>query len=117
MRLDELDEQMESLFEIIKPIVERPKKEILAELEPLENIQLQVALAYSMNTFLQAYLRLQGAAPRDHPIHRDMNRMKGFQQKLSEIHRKSPELKDLNLKAEETVRFASSSGNESFAKD
>ncbi len=89
-RLGDVEEQLDAMIEAIQPVVEMGSAALLAEMEPLESARMQLSLAYAMNSLFQLYMRIQGGCPEDHPIHKDMERIVSYMDKVGAIEEGAP---------------------------
>lgn len=98
-KLDAIDAQIDDLCMRLQPVIGSSSDAVLAGMPPLHRAKLQATLAYVMNALFYTYLRLQGAAPHDHPVHRNMQLLQQAFEKISAVE----QLPSLNDNA--TTRF------------
>ncbi|KAJ1906877.1 hypothetical protein IWQ60_011982 [Tieghemiomyces parasiticus] len=75
---------IDELNALLKPLLANPLAETLSRLTPDQKAQLEVLLAYSLNTIYWAYLKLSGVQPSAHPVMKELQRIKLYVQKVKE---------------------------------
>lgn len=82
-KLDAIDAQIDDLCMRLQPVIGSSSEAVLAGMPPLHRAKMQATLAYVMNALFYTYLRLQGAAPQEHPVHRNMKLLQQAFDKIS----------------------------------
>lgn len=72
---NELEKKLEPIFAI-------PARQVKTQLLPLERAELHVTLAFAANALFTMYLRTQGLSPERHPVTREVDRVKGYLDKV-----------------------------------
>ncbi|KAJ1969727.1 DNA-binding protein c1d [Dispira parvispora] len=80
----EITHTVDTIHTLIKPLLAMPLTEALSKLSPEERAQMDVLIAYSINTLYWAYLKLNGVPPQEHPVLKELQRIKLYIQKVKE---------------------------------
>ncbi|KAJ1656343.1 DNA-binding protein c1d, partial [Dispira simplex] len=80
----EITHTVDTIHTFIKPLLTMPLTETLSKLSPEERVQMDVLIAYSINTLYWAYLKLNGVPPQEHPVLKELQRIKLYIQKVKE---------------------------------
>jgi hypothetical protein len=98
--LEQLDDEIDDLEEVISPLVKAPLSVSASKLPLLDKAKLYVLVAYAIESILfcrfrctliierlhltitAAYLRLLGVKAREHPVFRELTRVKQYFQKI-----------------------------------
>lgn len=67
---------LENVEPFIEDIVDADLQEIETSCPPIENAKLNVGLAYTLASLYYISLRLKGISTKEHPIQKDINRIK-----------------------------------------
>ncbi|KAI8916655.1 hypothetical protein DFJ77DRAFT_510088 [Powellomyces hirtus] len=79
-----LDRSIARLNGLLQPILERPLDQQLGKLEVFDRAKLDVLLAFALNSLVFVYLKTQGASTKEHPVKRELDRVKEYFKKLKE---------------------------------
>ena len=102
-----IDKGLEDLVKAVRPLMEKSLEDVSASAGTIESVRLQLCLALAMNTTLYAYMRFQGLAPTDHPIHRQMALLQAYYEKVSSLEESTSEAADFIRTVGITFRFGS----------
>ncbi|RKP33424.1 hypothetical protein BJ085DRAFT_13941 [Dimargaris cristalligena] len=70
--IKEVSDNVDQLNQFLKPLTAAPLPETLSKFSPEERAQLQVILAYSINTLYWTYLKINGIPPTSHPVMKEL---------------------------------------------
>mmetsp|Transcript_2578 Transcript_2578/g.3270 ORF Transcript_2578/g.3270 Transcript_2578/m.3270 type:complete len:155 (-) Transcript_2578:1496-1960(-) len=75
------NQALSSIENEVAPFVSSPLGEIVPRLSSVENAKLSMAYSYSINALFYMYLKTQGVSPSDHPVKKDLERIKRYMAK------------------------------------
>ncbi|KAI9209307.1 uncharacterized protein BJ171DRAFT_486102 [Polychytrium aggregatum] len=106
-----LHESVESVETHLEALFSLPLEQHLASLSKIDRAKLEIAIAYALNTLSFIYLKTQGVSPKEHPVSKELERIKLYFQKIKDIQDKSKA--KLKIDAKSASRFIkhSLSGN------
>ncbi|KAG0053228.1 hypothetical protein BGZ83_001466 [Gryganskiella cystojenkinii] len=75
------------LDKILSPLFATPStlSETLAKLDIEKRSQLELMVAYAINTLAFINLKVNGTAPASHPVMKELKRIKGYTEKLKQV--------------------------------
>ncbi|KAI8874553.1 hypothetical protein K501DRAFT_195627 [Backusella circina FSU 941] len=74
----------------LEPLLNRPISELYNKLSITERCELEVLLAYSLNTLYYIYMRTQGVDPQDHAVMKELVRIKEYIDKIKIAEGRGP---------------------------
>ncbi|KAJ3045356.1 DNA-binding protein c1d [Rhizophlyctis rosea] len=83
-RLSAMEDALAKVKSLLNPLVVTPLEQLRPRLEPLDRAKLEITLAFAINTLAFNYLRTEGIPPKDHPVKRELDRIKAYFKKQSE---------------------------------
>jgi len=104
--LDTMDTALSQIEAALQPLLEKPIDEIKEGLDLAGQAKLDIAMAYSLNSLFYMYLKTQGQDPGDHPVTKEMERVRGYVEKLERhvaMHGKKEETGPGSMKAAKEV--------------
>ncbi|KAL3874273.1 hypothetical protein ACJMK2_037313 [Sinanodonta woodiana] len=104
-KIANLDKILSEVEERLKPFLDTPYNELIAELNPLDKAKADLVAAYSINSLFWMYLNICGVNPKDHGIKQELDRIRSYMNRVKEIQDKALAPK-LDVKA--TKRFVKS---------
>ncbi|KAJ1970550.1 hypothetical protein H4R35_005800 [Dimargaris xerosporica] len=72
-----------------KPVMALPLPETLSQLADEDKAQLQVLMAYTMNTLYYVTLKMNGIPPGDHPVDKERARIELYMKKIDDLLHRS----------------------------
>ncbi|KAM6916171.1 nuclear nucleic acid-binding protein C1D [Xenentodon cancila] len=88
----EIDEQLaafESSVTAVKTVLEQlvsaSRRDVLHQLDPLDQAKLDLMSAYTLNSLFWMYLVTQGINPREHGIKQELERIRTYMNRVKEI--------------------------------
>ncbi|KAG8862905.1 hypothetical protein FRB96_000323 [Tulasnella sp. 330] len=82
--VEDVIDSLDTLEEVLSPILSSPLPETLAKLPPLERAKLQTMLAYVTQDLVYMYLKTRGVNPLTHPVMKQMVEIKKYFDKIRE---------------------------------
>jgi len=82
---DKLDSNIKEIEQQLAPFFEVPNQDLEESLSPLEKAKLSIIVAYAINTLFYSYLKTQGISPQDHPVKKELERIKLYIKKLQNV--------------------------------
>ncbi|PYH98745.1 hypothetical protein BO71DRAFT_425768 [Aspergillus ellipticus CBS 707.79] len=102
--LEQLDDNIDDLEEILKPILDSSVVETSKKLPVLDKAKFHVLVTYALESLLFSYLRLHGVNAREHPVFRELTRVKQYFSKITALETE-PEKRTLTLDKQAASRF------------
>mmetsp|Transcript_9594 Transcript_9594/g.14378 ORF Transcript_9594/g.14378 Transcript_9594/m.14378 type:complete len:125 (+) Transcript_9594:32-406(+) len=85
---DELEEAVKKIEDHIKKIGKFPLKQLSNSIAPLESAKLHGSLAFALDSLFFMYLKTQGVSTKDHPIKKELDRIKKYIRKIENASKK-----------------------------
>jgi hypothetical protein len=79
--LDRFDEALSAIEHTVRPLLDAPVKDVVAQLDSLATAKLNLAYSYSMNSLFYMFLKVQGVSPQGHPVRAELERVKRYMSK------------------------------------
>ncbi|KAK5105948.1 hypothetical protein LTS08_000063 [Lithohypha guttulata] len=86
--LDNVDADLESLEAVLKPILDDSLHSATRKLPILDRAKLNVTVVYAIESLLFSYLKINGVDPKDHPVWKELARVKQYFSKVKEAEEK-----------------------------
>ncbi|EAW21918.1 putative exosome-associated protein [Aspergillus fischeri NRRL 181] len=102
--LEQLDDNVDDLEEALKPILESPVSETSNKLPVLDKAKFHVLVTYALESLIFSYLRLHGVNAKEHPVFRELTRVKQYYGKIQALETE-PEQRTMTLDKEAAGRF------------
>ncbi|OJJ43426.1 hypothetical protein ASPZODRAFT_136285 [Penicilliopsis zonata CBS 506.65] len=102
--LEQLEDNVEDLEELIQPLFGRVLSETSKKLPVLDKAKLQVLITYTLESLIFSYLRLQGVNAKEHPVFRELTRVRQYFEKIKNLETE-PEKRTLTLDKQAAGRF------------
>eukprot|EP01113_Clastostelium_recurvatum_P024601 TRINITY_DN2936_c0_g1_i2.p1 TRINITY_DN2936_c0_g1~~TRINITY_DN2936_c0_g1_i2.p1 ORF type:complete len:199 (+),score=50.94 TRINITY_DN2936_c0_g1_i2:163-759(+) len=108
--LASFEKTLSSLEESLTPFFNESLKDQLSHLSPIDAAKLNIVMAYAINTLFYMYLKTQGTDTSDHPVIKELDRVKVYINKVKGLS----ERQKLKLNSDAASRFIKHalSGNE-----
>eukprot|EP00899_Mesostigma_viride_P015005 jgi/Mesvir1/23505/Mv22347-RA.1 len=74
---------LSALETALEPIAELTPRQVDAQLAPLQRAQFHVTVAEAINVLFQMYLKTQGVSPEEHPVAKEVERLKLYRRKVN----------------------------------
>ncbi|KAI5867432.1 Sas10/Utp3/C1D family-domain-containing protein [Durotheca rogersii] len=105
-RLEELDDELDNLEEALQPILHNVS-DVASKLPLLDKAKLYVLVTYSIESILFSSLRLNGVNPKEHPVFRELTRVRQYFEKIKDVENPppKPEKPEKTLNKEAAIRF------------
>ncbi|KAJ9654113.1 hypothetical protein H2198_006793 [Neophaeococcomyces mojaviensis] len=87
--VDQLDDNLGDLEEVLKPILEDSLGAASKKLPILDRAKLNITVVYAIESLLFSYLRVNGVDAREHPVFKELERVKRYFGKVKEAEEKS----------------------------
>ncbi|RHZ47290.1 Sas10/Utp3/C1D family protein [Aspergillus thermomutatus] len=102
--LEQLDDNIDDLEEALRPILESPVSETSTKLPVLDKAKFHVLVTYALESLIFSYLRLHGVDAKEHPVFRELTRVKQYFGKIQALEAE-PEQRTMTLDKEAAGRF------------
>ncbi|KAJ6247198.1 sun-cor steroid hormone receptor co-repressor [Anaeramoeba flamelloides] len=83
--LQNFESSLNECEKTLQPILSHSLTEISSTLNPLEQAKLNMSLAYTINSLYFMYLKTQGIDPKNHPVKKEIERVKMYIKKIKDI--------------------------------
>ncbi|OWP06736.1 exosome-associated family protein [Marssonina coronariae] len=80
--LEALDDEIDDLEESLEPLLKSALSETASKLPLLDKAKLYVLVTYAIESMLFSYLRLHGVNAREHPVFKELTRVKQYFDKI-----------------------------------
>ncbi|KAK1141624.1 hypothetical protein N8T08_008888 [Aspergillus melleus] len=102
--VDQLDDNVDDLEEALAPLLNSAVTETSKKLPVLDKAKYHVLVTYALESLLFSYLRLHGVDAKDHPVFRELTRVKQYFAKIKALETE-PEQRTMTLDKEAAGRF------------
>jgi len=102
--LQALEVELENVESLLHPLLETSLTETAGKLNPTERCKLHVLLAYTISSLFYVYLKAQGVSPKEHPVIAELERIKGYMERINKLEQKSP-IKSMQVDPAAAKRF------------
>ncbi|RAH75527.1 Sas10/Utp3/C1D family protein [Aspergillus aculeatinus CBS 121060] len=102
--LEQLDENIDDLEEILQPVLDGSAVKTSSNLPVLDKAKFHVLVTYTLESLIFSWLRLHGVNAKEHPVFRELTRVKQYFEKIKELET-GPEQRTLKLDKEAASRF------------
>ncbi|XP_074435387.1 nuclear nucleic acid-binding protein C1D [Larus michahellis] len=79
------EKSLASVDEMLKTMMSVSRNELLQKLEPLEQAKMDLVSVYTLNSMFWVYLATQGINPKEHPVKKELERIRTYMNKVKEI--------------------------------
>ncbi|KAL1997784.1 hypothetical protein VTN02DRAFT_772 [Thermoascus thermophilus] len=113
--LDQLEDHVDDLEEALQPLLQKPLSATTKKLPVLDKAKFYVLITYTLESLLFSYLRLHGLDAREHPVFKELTRVKQYFEKIKALETE-PEKRTMSLDKQAAGRFIkhSLSGNSKY---
>ncbi|KAL4953214.1 Sas10/Utp3/C1D family-domain-containing protein [Aspergillus filifer] len=113
--LERLDDDVDNLEEVFMPILHNSVVENSKKLPVLDKAKFHVVITYALESLIFSYLRLHGVKATEHPVFRELKRVKQYFDKIKEVETE-PDKRNMVLDKQAAGRFIKHglAGNEKF---
>jgi len=77
-----LDDRLDDLTEAIDPLLNSPLSKSTSRLPIVDKAKLHVLHVYALESLLFSYLRINGIKAKDHPVMRELTRVRQYMEKI-----------------------------------
>ncbi|CAL5866513.1 uncharacterized protein PFLUO_LOCUS722 [Penicillium psychrofluorescens] len=102
--LEQLDDNMDDLEEVLEPILGHSVSKASKKLPVMDKAKLHVLITYTLESLIFSYLRLHGVDAKQHPVFRELTRVKQYFEKIKALETE-PEQRTMTLDKEAAGRF------------
>ncbi|KAA8645659.1 hypothetical protein EYZ11_002482 [Aspergillus tanneri] len=102
--LDQLDDSVDDLEEALGPLLNTAITETSKKLPVLDKAKYHVLVTYALESLIFSYLRLNGVKAKDHPVFRELTRVKQYFEKIKALETE-PEQRTMTLDKQAAARF------------
>ncbi|KAL2860221.1 Sas10/Utp3/C1D family-domain-containing protein [Aspergillus pseudodeflectus] len=102
--LEQLDDNVDELEEVLAPILRSTVVETSKKLPVLDKAKFHVMITYALESLIFSYLRLHGVNAKEHPVFRELTRVKQYFEKIKTLET-PPEQRTMVLDKQAAGRF------------
>ncbi|PLB52372.1 hypothetical protein P170DRAFT_434142 [Aspergillus steynii IBT 23096] len=102
--VDQLDDDVDVLEEALAPLLNSAVTETSKKLPVMDKAKYHVMVTYALESLIFSYLRLHGVNAKDHPVFRELTRVKQYFAKIKALETE-PEQRTMTLDKEAAGRF------------
>ncbi|KAJ0422122.1 Sas10/Utp3/C1D family-domain-containing protein [Aspergillus carlsbadensis] len=102
--LEQLDDNVDQLEEVLAPILRSTVVETSKKLPVLDKAKFHVMITYALESLIFSYLRLHGVNAKEHPVFRELTRVKQYFEKIKTLET-PPEQRTMVLDKQAAGRF------------
>ncbi|KAJ5116412.1 hypothetical protein N7456_000760 [Penicillium angulare] len=102
--LEQLDDHVDDLEEALESCLGQPLSRKSKHLPLMDKAKLHVLIAYTLESLIFSYLRLHGIEAKQHPVFRELTRVKQYFQKIKSLETE-PEQRTMTLDKSAAGRF------------
>ncbi|KAK0111299.1 hypothetical protein ONS95_001670 [Cadophora gregata] len=112
--LETLDDEIDDLEESLEPLLQTALADSASKLPLLDKAKLYVLVTYAIESMLFSFLRLHGVNAREHPVFKELTRVKQYFDKIKAVE--TPVERTMAVDKAAAARFikAGLSGNEKY---
>tara|TARA_B110000208_G_C11716531_1_gene411279 strand:- start:133 stop:888 length:756 start_codon:yes stop_codon:yes gene_type:complete len=81
-RVRNISSQLEGVRAHLKPLLQLPIQTTLTTMPPIERARLQVAVGFAVNALMFIYLKTKGENPSEHPVKKELDRVRAYLKKM-----------------------------------
>ncbi|KOC13946.1 exosome-associated protein [Aspergillus flavus AF70] len=113
--LEQLDDHVDDLEEALAPVLNSAITDTSKKLPVLDKAKFHVLITYALESLIFSYLRLHGVNAKEHPVFRELTRVKQYFEKIKALEAE-PEQRTLTLDKQAASRFIKHglAGNDKF---
>jgi len=114
--LEQLDDEIDDLDDALGPLVQNPMSETVSKLPLLDKAKLYVLVTYAIESTLFSYLRLNGINAREHPVFKELTRVRQYFDKIKIAETPISKRENVTVDRTAAARFikAGLTGNDKF---
>ncbi|KAI1632330.1 Sas10/Utp3/C1D family-domain-containing protein [Biscogniauxia mediterranea] len=101
--MERLDDELDNLEEVLQPILHNIS-DVASKLPLLDKAKLYVLATYSIETMLFSALRLNSVQAKEHPVFKELTRVRQYFEKINNIENPPPK-PEKTLNTEAAIRF------------
>ncbi|KAJ5219881.1 Sas10/Utp3/C1D [Penicillium chermesinum] len=101
--LEQLDDQIDDLEEVLQPVLGQALSKTSSNLPVMDKAKFNVLITYTLESLLFSYLKLHGVDAVQHPVFREITRVKQYFAKIKNLEQ--PEERNMTLDKEAAGRF------------
>ncbi|KAJ3336605.1 hypothetical protein HDU93_002528 [Gonapodya sp. JEL0774] len=83
--LETFNAALADVLAFLNPLLTSPLQDTLANLQPLDRAKLNISIASAIDTLVFIYLRTQGINPKEHPVIKELERIKLYVGKVKAV--------------------------------
>ncbi|EKV16625.1 Exosome-associated family protein [Penicillium digitatum] len=113
--LEQLDDNVDDLEDVLQPLLARTILKSSNKLPVMDKAKLHVLITYTLESLIFSYLRLHGVNAKQHPVFRELTRVKQYFEKIKVLETE-PEERPMTLDKAAAGRFIKHglSGNDKY---
>ncbi|KAJ5971035.1 uncharacterized protein N7479_000953 [Penicillium vulpinum] len=102
--LEQLDDNVDDLESVLQPLLAKTLLKSSSKLPVMDKAKLQVLITYTLESLIFSYLRLHGVDAKQHPVFRELTRVKQYFEKIKVLETE-PEERSMTLDKAAAGRF------------
>ncbi|OJD28568.1 hypothetical protein ACJ73_00009 [Blastomyces percursus] len=102
--LEQLEDNIDDLEDVLEPLLAQPLSTTTQKMPVLDKAKLHVLITYAIESMVFSYLRLQGVNAKEHPVYKELTRVKQYFDKIKAVET-VPEQRTMAVDKEAAGRF------------
>ncbi|EQL36549.1 hypothetical protein BDFG_01931 [Blastomyces dermatitidis ATCC 26199] len=102
--LEQLEDNIDDLEDVLEPLLGQPLSATTQKMPVLDKAKLHVLITYAIESMIFSYLRLQGVNAKEHPVFKELTRVKQYFEKIKAVET-VPEQRTMAVDTEAAGRF------------
>ncbi|KAJ5692182.1 hypothetical protein N7462_001605 [Penicillium macrosclerotiorum] len=102
--LEQLDDNVDDLEDVLQPVLGHQMSKLSKNLPVMDKAKLHVLITYALESLIFSYLRLHGVDAKQHPVFRELTRVKQYFEKMKALETE-PEQRTMTLDKAAANRF------------
>lgn len=87
-KIEDLDDSLADLKDLLKPLLDASLSAATRKLTLLDRAKLNVTVVYAIESLIFNYLRVNGVEAKEHPVFKELSRVRSYFDKLKEADEK-----------------------------
>ncbi|OJD16892.1 hypothetical protein AJ78_02990 [Emergomyces pasteurianus Ep9510] len=102
--LEQLEDNIDDLEDVLEPLLGQPLASTTQKMPVLDKAKLHVLITYTIESLLFSYLRLQGVNAKEHPVFKELTRVRQYFEKIKAVET-VPEQRTMTVDKQAAGRF------------
>ncbi|EGC47850.1 exosome-associated family protein [Histoplasma capsulatum var. duboisii H88] len=102
--IEQLEDNIDDLEDVLEPLLGQPLSATTQKMPVMDKAKLHVLITYAIESLIFSYLRLQGVNAKEHPVFKELTRVKQYFEKIKTVET-VPEKRTTAVDKEAAGRF------------